>query len=233
MSEAVKHTKFNIYDFFLANNTRKTYTNLGISLILILILIFFALMPTFNTIDKIKEKIETYQTLNSQLITKIKSAQNLNEQLNFDSSRSDKGVKLEIEFMNKVFFNEVNLVDLYNNFSERAKKSNVAISDFTPRYESQVSQNSFERSDDSPSSLFFEVNLNVEGKNLVDVENFISQLEAPINFPIVSRVRNVSIKDVGKEAKSEDPEELVIANISMYIYLDSTRTENLITDNLN
>lgn len=234
MSDSVKHTKLNVYDFFLSTTVRKTYTNLGVSLILIIILIFFALMPTIKTIDVIKEKISAYETINKKLDTKIKSAKNLNDQMTLDSTKSPKGLKSEIEFLNKVFFFDTSFTELYENLHRRADENHVAITSFTPKYQSETSnsQKSFENSPVSPSSSFYELNLNIESKNITDVENFLSQLEGHKNFPIFSRIKNVSIKDNIDTLAETGDERIITANITMVIYLDSSRSKTQVKTNI-
>ncbi len=102
----ISATKISLYDLFYASKTQKTYTNLGISLILMILFLIFALVPTVQKLDEIRERIDVYEALNTDVKQKIQAAQMLDNQINNTSLDNPPGVKDEIEFAKKLFVNK-------------------------------------------------------------------------------------------------------------------------------
>lgn len=231
----IKHSKANIYDFFFSNKKRATYTNLGISLVLIIVFILFALRPTIVTIGNIKSKIEQYQTVNRNAESKIKAAKNLQSQINTSSDEVSGGLKDEIDYVNKVFQESLSLKSIYTNLIKRAEIHNVVVRNITPNYPNgEISSvTNFDVSEFSPSQASYTLNFTIEAKDFISIENYIKSLEGYQNFPLLSRIHSINITDEFESAKiSEDTtvdnkkiSQLVVANIQMVIYLDETRYE--------
>lgn len=226
----VKHSKANIYEYFLANKTRSTYTNIAISILLVVVFIFFALRPTILTVATIREKIKQYQDLNKKAEAKVEAGKKLQDQLNLTSTESPIGLKSEIEFMNKSFLSDYGLRPVFSNLVERAKQSKVVIRSIVPLYSgNQTSNNSFDTSGLAPSDKSYSVNFTVESKDLPSIENFIRSIEGFNNFPIFSRVKQVSISDEIQGAKLADTKasnaipKVISATIDLTIYLDKSK----------
>ncbi len=224
------HSKVSIYDFFYANKTRKAYTMLGISLILIIILVVFALLPTIKTIGRIRENISVYKELNDTAETKIKASQNLQTQQNTTSEESPDGLKNEINFMNKVFFHDYSIESLYLNIKERAEKNGVRIVNIDSTYEvegSSVNSEDFDSSSYSPSTYSYGFDLSIQAKDTDDLFAFIKSIEGPDEFPVFARIADMSITDhrfkIEEGGGDEKPKEYLDATMKFIIYLDETR----------
>lgn len=231
MPKKINHSKINLYDFFFANKARRTYTNLGFSLLLIIVFLFFALRPTILTIGTIQEKTKEYKELNSLVEQKLSAKRTLKEQLTQTSSDSPNGLKSEIDFMNDVFTDSYAFKDLYNNILDRANKTNVALKTITPQYQATRSSiTDFDASKRSPSNRFYEINIVIEAKSMTDVELFIKNIETYSRFPIFSRLKSMTINNEIEAAKllnrTGSANNIINVNIGMVIYLDSTRLEN-------
>jgi hypothetical protein len=229
----VKHSKANIYEFFFSNKKRATYSNLGISIVLVIVFLVFALRPTILTIGSIKTKIKDYEVLNKKAEAKISASKLLQDQMNLTSDESANGLKDQIEFINKTFQYNYSLKSIYTNVVQRAKASNVAIRSLVPEFPGQqVAISSFDNSSESPSDTSYFLNISVEGRDMASVENFIKTLEGYENFPLISRLNSASIVDEAESAKiSEDPTSLklnthvVVGSVQLIVYLDKSRYE--------
>lgn len=230
----IHHSKINIYDFFFANKARKTYTNLGISLILIIILLIFALRPTILTIGKIRDKITQYEQVNEKVEKKIENAQNLAQQMSRTSSDYPGGLEEELTFLDKVFFNDPNIKTVYNNLHRRADDSSVVIRNFTPKYvynNPNVNATEFDQTPASPSTKYYEMSFSVESKNLGNVEKFVETLEGFQQNPIFSRIKSISISNQIEESRVKGATSsqgslttpIVVCNVVMLVYLDESR----------
>jgi hypothetical protein len=236
MANKIHHTQLNLYDLFFANKKRKTYTNLGISLILIIILLIFALRPTILTIGKIRDKIRQYEDVNTKVEHKIEAAQSLAQQMTQSSEDTPFGLEQEITFMDSVFFQDANIKTFYKNIHDRADKNNVAIKNVSPKYTFSALNNNpnyveFDQSPASPSTKYYEVSMSLEAKSLGDIEKFIQTVEGYEQNPIFSRVRSLTIsnhleeskvKGASSETKASDLT-VVNCNMVMIVYIDDTR----------
>ncbi len=229
--KGIKHSTVNVYDFFFSNKTRRTYTNLAVSLGLIIVFLVFALRPTILTVGTIKEKIKEYEQYNEKVEAKIAASQKLQQQLTQTGSESPDGLKDEIDLMNRVFQSEYGVKVLYENFKKRADDYRLVLKSLAPKYTTNYNATSpdYDYSQITPSGLNYELNISVEGKSQDDVLSFINSLEGASNFPIVSRVKAISITDnaagsklVPIDATTDPLPQNIMASVSMTIYLDQT-----------
>lgn len=193
--KTISTTKISLYDLFYASKTQKTYTNLGVALTLTILLLVFALVPTIQKLDTVREQIDLYERLNSDVKQKIETAQILENQIARTSVDSPSGMKDEIEYGRKAFLSPRSIDILFFNLYKRASDNNVQISSFTPKINDEtLLQNETLKS--SPTTTYFEVNLTANAQSYTDLVNFINSLEGYKNMPIVSRVKDLSITDV-------------------------------------
>ena len=224
MSDNVKHTKVNLYDFFFANKVRKTYTNLAITLILLIILVLFAIRPTLTTIEGIKNKTKDYKEQNNKALNKINAEKALQKQINFGLNDTPGGFREAIEFVKKSFLNSNDYEIIYTNLYNRASKNNITIRNLVPSPATQTTSNEFDLSSDSPSESSFDLTVAFEGKNIKDVQAFLNTLEGSKNFPIPSRVKAITISDLFQLNKIENTldqnkrQEIVEFNVVFTIY---------------
>lgn len=198
--ESVAHTKTNLYDLFYATKAKRTYTNLGVSLLLVIVFLIFALVPTLSTLDSIRDSINDYKAINASLKTKIDAVRNLAIQEN--STSDNGGVKDELQFLNKVFLKDYNLTPIYVNMYERAKVANVKITSLTPRYPigSTVISDSVLL---PPSTNSYEVSVTAESNQLSELLNFTKSLESAENMPLPTRIKNLSLRDLSQQTNSQ------------------------------
>lgn len=201
--KTVSHKKANLYDLFYASKARKTYTNLGVALILLIVFLVFALVPTLQTLDTVQEKIETYEKLNSLVKTKINTAKVLNNQINLTSKESPTGLKDEIEFAQRSVLTHKDIDILYHNVYQRAKMNNVTLEYITTQfYDSKFTKD--DTIQNAPSSSFYEVNFTASAYDQTSMINFIKSLEGYDNMPIISRIKDLSIADAEAVKKISD-----------------------------
>lgn len=235
MDKTIAHTKASLYDIFYATKAKRTYTNLGISLLLIIFFLVFALIPTITTIGTIQEKIIAYKNLNSLLKAKIESAKKLDKQLNTTSSESPDGLKEQIDFMNKVYMKDYDLETIYINLYERAKSANVKILAITPKYlQNDVSAASVDDFELAPTSHGYELVLSMISNDMRSINNFLKSIEGYQEMPIICRVKSLVINDTeaasnlnmeGDRVK-ENPETYkrgINFTVNLIVYIDQTR----------
>jgi hypothetical protein len=203
MTDKVKHTKVNLYDFFFANKVRKTYTNVGITLLLTIVLVLFAIRPTLTTIQGIKNKITDYKAQNNKALNKINAEKALQKQINFGLNDTPGGLREAIEFVRKAFLQNDSYETIYTNIYSRANKHNIVIRSIVPSAAVANSANSFDMSSDAPSESSFDLNVSFEGKDIKEVQAFLETLEGSKNFPIFSRIKTITINDMMELNKVE------------------------------
>jgi hypothetical protein len=219
----VSHIKASVYDLFSASKARKTYTNLGVSLILIIVFLVFALVPTIETIDKVKDKISIYEDLNPKLRDKFLAIKNL-------SSQKDNEIGQEIEFVEKVFQKDSNFSTIYLNIDERAKKYQTNIRDITFNYPDE-NFNMTDTISDPPSSQMYQVNISFDTISLNNAIAFVSSFEGYKKFPIPSRVQNVQFSDLAANSivnpsQSGSAQTGINGSFTLIVYLDTVQRKS-------
>lgn len=233
-STPVAHTKSSLYDLFYASKAKKTYTNLGVSLILIIIFLVFALMPTIQTIDTVREKIAIYQVYNLKVAKKVANAKTLEQQRTTSGSG---GLKDEITFLNKSFLFDYNLLPIYDNFYRRAADNNVRIISINPRLNTGAGfdQANLDSIQGAPSTLAYQVTVNAQAKTLQNTLKYIKTVESYKEMPLLIRVRSVSISDqiesqkVTDELNGTNDQDSSVKGVSVsmtfFVYLDGSRVQ--------
>lgn len=232
-NKKVSHSKLRFYDVFLESKTKRTYTNLIASLVLIIVFLVFALRPTITTIGEIRDEIDTYKEYNQKLKRKADNANVLNQQFTQTLTQ-------QINFIDEVFFTDPNLKDFYNNIKIRADESDVAIKNFSV-IDAPIANNEdfadYDNSVNSPGSSHYTVEFTVQSFRKDDLKDFLSKLEGYQNFPVFSRVTSFLFLDeeikheldelVLVEDEDEDeeiiPSELKQMTITMVVYQDSQK----------
>jgi len=234
MDQSIAHTRASLYDIFYATKAKRTYTNLGVSLLLIILFLVFALIPTITTIGTVQQKIEAYKTLNSSLKAKIDSARRLDAQLNNSSSESSNGLKDEIDFMNKVYMTNYDLKPLYVNLYNRAQASNTRILSISPKYPaSEFGTTIVDNYKSAPTTQGYEISLSMVANDIRSANAFVKSLEGYQEMPIILRVNSFALNDINSALKlnpvtnnSQSSTNGVTFTVSLIIYTDQTRSEN-------
>ncbi len=229
-NQTIPHYQANLYDIFYASKAKKTYTNIGVSLILIIVFLAFALVPTLTTLDDIQDKIIAFKKVNTGLKTKIESIKKLSTQR---ETNDDGGLKNEIDFLDKVFVSNLNLNSIYINLSRRAKNSNIKIQSITPNYPQDSSSEIGDFVLNAPSDISYELQVSILAPDRQSLVDFVKSLEGPRNIPIPIRIKSLLISDLQEEAKSRtktnndtnsnQAETGINADITIIVYLDNSR----------
>ena len=230
MAKTLNISKLDLYAFFFSSNTRKTYTNAAVSLILILILIIFAIAPTLSTISDVLGKIDVYKAANAKASEKLTNSESLLEQIVFTDSNQPPGLKDQIDFLNNVYMKDASLQKIYFNLHQRANNNNVAIQNLSANTinattSTKLGASSFDTSIYSPAISSYDLSLVVQSKNLDDLYAFINSLEGYKNLPIFSRIKDISIDDqidqnVDKNAATKA--NIISATIDLVIYINKS-----------
>lgn len=215
----VSHVKTSVYDLFSASKARKTYTNIGVSLLLIITFLIFALVPTIQTIDKVTDKISIYEELNPKLSGEIDAIRVL-------SNQKDSEYKNEIEFAEKVFQDSSDFTVVYHNIDMRAKKFQVQIIDISFNYpdESLPQQDTITN---PPTSSVYQISISYQTSKIENAIGFISSLEGFKEFPIPSRIQSSQISDAEANAKINPQSTAtstvpISGSVSLIVYLDQS-----------
>lgn len=230
-NDSVAHTKASLYDIFYASKARQTYTYLGVSLILVIVFLAFALVPTITTIGTVQEKIAAYDTLNTALKAKLETAKKLDAQMNTTSTDSPNGLKDEIGFMNKVFMTNYDLKPVYTNIYKRSKDNNSTINSITPKFPTVDSGGKQVDTFVVPaSSQGYELILAMSSTTIENAVNFVKSLESYSENPLICRVKGFSITDIDASFKISPGNNSQAAGakgitytVDLIVYIDETR----------
>lgn len=221
-NDTVAHTKTSLYDLFYSTKEKRTYTNLGVSLVLIIVFLTFALVPTLTTLDTIQDSIKEYTQLNKGLKQKVEAIRSLTSQRNNDA-------KDEVDFLQKTFTSNLEINSLYINIYRRAKDTNVKIITLNPKYPTSGTNVSGDTVANLPSEYAYEVQINATADKVSDISSFINTLESAENMPIPMRVKTISVVDLAQSSKSQSRVNTTVPqnatgytiDLTLLIYLDS------------
>ena len=188
----VSYKGLTVRELYYAGIRKKTYFELGMFLMVFLILLIFALIPTIDTLDSVNERIAFYTGLNGKVDDKLSLARSLNQLIFVD-------LKEELEFLRDVAPDIKKLHLVYLNIYLRAKQANVSITSIN------LADTDRGARDPDPfyrDSYFFKLKLAGSCDSFNDVIKFIELLE-PSNFPILSRIDSIGIV---KDENSTSPE---------------------------
>jgi hypothetical protein len=229
--QKVSHTRASLYDIFYASKAKKTYTNLGVSLMLIIVFLIFALVPAISSIGDVQKKILSYENINNDLNIKYEAAKTLDRQYNTLSSESQDGLKEEIDFLNRVFMYKYDVKPVYANLYKRASESEVSILTIAPKFPNADEVNTATLDITKvPSVRTYEMDIAFRTNDMANVSKFLKSMEGYKEAPIFSRIETVSITDLNNTAKlnnADNPQNSTSTGISfsvtLVIYLDTSR----------
>jgi Tfp pilus assembly protein PilO len=184
--EAKKKFSTNFLDKItgVASTTQgKTYTILGLTLITLGILVWFAVKPTISTIAQLDRKIKQYQHYSSLLTDKVTALSNLQRQ--YSESITNDGLLEPIQFLGDTALPATtNLPELYANLNYMAQTNSVALSAVTA--EPLTANESL----DVVSNLTgVSISLTASG-SVTDLTSFLSEIE---NYPRPIHVKSMTI----------------------------------------
>ena len=181
----------------LRNPMRKTFTFLGITLILIAVFLMGAIKPTISTIQRIQTEIKTRESVDRQLQTKLNNIQTLQNE--YRSKKAD----LEV-------------IDIYFPANTDYSLVMASLEKITERYGFSLNSLSISPQSTSltgevyPGMEMVSINLNLSGRP-ADVTKLLKHLEG---LPIVPDIVSVSFSP----SEAEEENGLVGLSISMNVY---------------
>jgi hypothetical protein len=227
----VQHTRASLYEIFYSTKQKKTYTTLVASLLLFIIFLAGALVPTFRTLDDRQDQIAEYQEINQKLENKIIAVRNLNDQRS--TPQINGGLQDQINYLNRIFPENTEVTNLYFNLYERAKNADARIVNISVNYEPLERPN---LNQDLITEAYYSIDLQVFAVNAKKISDYITSLEGAENMPIPIEITNLSIVDALEDIKSRPRDQQaaisaaangITANITIRFYLDTTRfTQN-------
>lgn len=200
---------FNTYfQKYWQSKKQKTYTSLGLSLILILIFGIFALRPTLLTVIELREKLSQGQKANTRLDEKIQSLSQA--QVNYEK------VKTELPLIEAALPKDPKILDFLNKVDFLAKKNELLIDKVQAQGISLQSQTKAanETAQDNqdtahnPREITFSFNAKGYYPNL---RSFLNELQA--------LERAVNLDEIGIE-KPKDEDNLNLSLKGMVYYLE-------------
>lgn len=238
MYNDIHANKLSLKNIFYYNRQKKTYIELAISLIIIVIFLVFALIPTIGTIDKVQESIKRYEEIRD----KQKQILDQGRALSSLANETNGTLIEEIKYLHKIIPNQTDIRLLYVNIYNRAKKTNTVIKNIKINQSSTSSANA----NIFLSPNFLELELQVETDSINDLNEFIKQIEGPQVFPFPSIITKVNIQDPNinseqttgntnntDDTNSQDQQENSRINIQSNINMLLFFTDNAILTNQN
>lgn len=181
-NKEISHKKLTPKEIFYASIRKKTYVEIGISLIIFIFLLVFALLPTIDSLDNVNEKLTLFRDINVKVNNNIQVFRNLKRQLFVN-------LQDESKVMENFILDEKDLHLVYYNLFKRAKNSNVILESL--KIDSMSSDKVV--MDEFYKKPFYVISLNVSSGDINKIVNFIKLLEGYENMPIVSRISAVNI----------------------------------------
>jgi len=198
----------------LLNTPRqKTYTFLGVTLLMVLVLLLGAIRPTFATISTLRTEIKERQRVNDQLQDKLNVLQAVQEDY-----RQKEG---DLEFIEVFYPGDADYSLLMANFERIAKSYGYDLLsvriETTRDDDSEVSESS-----EYPGMEVVEARIHVIG-DLSELVNLLDHIEG---LPSVPDVYRVSFNPIDDEGRSQ-----VDVTISMTLYKETVGS-NISSDEL-
>lgn len=179
----VSYKKLTAKEIFYSTLRKKTYVEIGFSLIIFIALLFFALIPTINSLDSVYEKIKLFKDINSKVNNNVQQVRSLKKQIFVD-------LKEESDFLYRyTSLTNKDLHIIYYNIFKRAQESNVILESF----QVNESENNKYLLDQYYNKPFINVNINIIADNVDNLINFLKSLEGYTNIPIVLKIENFSL----------------------------------------
>lgn len=182
----------------LKNPMQKTFTFLGVTLIVVLVFLMGAIRPTVSTISSLRAEIRTRESVNEKMQAKINAIQEL--QSEYDSRKEDLSA-IEVFFPVDADYSLL-LASLERIAAKYGYElDNVQIS---------IAESSVIRRSDYPDMESVDLRVSVSGRSTNLVE-FISHLE---ELPVIPNIRRVGFTP----EEGEDDTSWVRVSVDMYIY---------------
>lgn len=177
---------------------QKTFTFLGFTLIIIIILLLTAIRPTFNKISTLRSDIRAKESVNEQLQTKLNNLNTLQE------------IYLERE-------DDLSVIELYFPSDMDYSLVMASLEKITEKYGYELVHISIVKAEKSRSSRGdyagmekVTISMTVSGDR-ADFKNLLSHLE---ESPIIPNIMNIRIDPVGLTETGGE----IDATITMYVY---------------
>lgn len=157
--------------------TQRSYTELGLSLLLIIIFVFFALKPTFNTVVELRTKLKEGRQANEALDKKIQSLSLAQGNYNRAEGR--------FELLDKALPKEPRVLDFLNQLKQLAQQNEVSLGSVT-----------FRGQEETAVETYITLSFNLSGQgSYAQIKKYLLLLE---QLP-----RLVGLKDVTLEKKED------------------------------
>lgn len=190
----VSHKKLTVKELFYASIRRRTYVEIGLSLIVFIFLLFFALIPSIFNLINIREKIILYSDINNRVQSKIENIKSLNHAI-------ENKLKDEVDFIDKSVVELNHLHVIYYNLYKRAADSNVDIIGLD--FKSMGEGNERGLVDPVLGKAALVIVVNGEAKDRSTLLSYLRSLEKPFNFPFVSRIDTLNVNVSRPEEKKD------------------------------
>lgn len=172
---------------FLGTPREKTYTFLGVTLIVVLVLLLGAVRPTLTTISKLRGEIKERQNVNNQMQDKLNTLQEVQD----DYFQKEE----DLEFIQIFYPKDADYSLLMANFERIAKSYGYDL--LSVRLEAaRVEDWEVEESSEYPGMEVVESRIHVVGE-LSELVNLLEHLENLPSVPDVNRVIFNPVEDEG------------------------------------
>ena len=190
----------------------KTYTFVTLSVILLIVLVFFAIRPTITVIFEINEKSK--ELTDSLAIFTSKNSQLSNIKDTLSKSEPD-GIKEDADFLtSEIIPGQDDSLFLAANMDEIAKAHNLSLSSFSPAATAETDLNKLSlMAPGIPANVSAKkVNMAVTGGSLAEVKSFLDDFQG---FARLTKITDFNLK--GNNDANGNPNNYT-ANINFIIF---------------
>lgn len=186
-----------IQKYWEDNRKVQTYTELGLSLLLLVVFLAFAIRPTLNTVLELNKKKNEAVEANQRLDEKIQSISlaqaNLNE------------VKLKLGLVEAAVPQEKIVLDFLNQMQLLAGQYNLSLEDldYSEKSEASQMQVATQQKDKTATISIQPLAFNLSGNGSYgDIKKFVDHLES---LPRITQIKSLTLSRV--ESREEEAEE--------------------------
>lgn len=205
---------FNTYvqKYWEDNRKVQTYTELGLSLLLLVIFFAFAIRPTLNTVLELNKKKNEALTANKRLDEKIQSISlaqaNLQE------------VEPKLDLVNAAVPQEKLILDFLNQAQLLGGEYNVTLKDldYSGGESTQNSATSQNSQSEPPASSIQKLTFNLAGSgSYADIKAYTARLES---LPRLAQINSISLTraETQQEGEGKEPQDALNFKIEGTIY---------------
>ncbi len=198
MYKDIHANKLSLKNIFYYNKQRKTYIELAVSLIIIVVFLIFALIPTIGTIDKVQESIKRYEEIKSTQQQILDQGRALNEL----SNETNGTLVQEIQYLNKIIPNQTDIRLIYVNIYNRAKRTNTVIKNI--KINESNTRQSLSETNNLLSPVYITLELQIDNNTVNELNEFIKLIEGPNAFPFPSIITRINIQDPNEKMDDQD-----------------------------